>query len=44
MEKAFIKELPAVVVASHDRTVLRRLAHWPRLDLDVAGRAGVDTL
>ena len=34
----------AVVVASHDRTVLRRLAHWPRLDLDVAGRAGVDTL
>ena len=37
----------AVVVASHDRTVLRRLAHWPRLDLDAAGRAGragVDTL
>lgn len=39
----------AVVVASHDRTVLRRLAHWPRLDLGEAarcadGRAGVDTL
>ncbi|WP_270407903.1 ATP-binding cassette domain-containing protein [Brachybacterium paraconglomeratum] len=39
----------AVVVASHDRTVLRRLAHWPRLDLGeavrcAAGRAGVDTL
>jgi macrolide transport system ATP-binding/permease protein len=34
----------AVVVASHDRTVLRRLAHWPRLDLDAAGREGVDTL
>ena len=44
----------AVVVASHDRTVLRRLAHWPRLDLGeaarsaaergAAGRAGIDTL
>ncbi|MFD4006898.1 ATP-binding cassette domain-containing protein [Brachybacterium paraconglomeratum] len=44
----------AVVVASHDRTVLRRLAHWPRLDLGEAarsaaergavGRAGLDTL
>ena len=39
----------AVVVASHYRTVLRRLAHWPRLDLGeavrcAAGRAGVDTL
>ncbi|WP_281872309.1 ATP-binding cassette domain-containing protein [Brachybacterium paraconglomeratum] len=44
----------AVVVASHDRTVLHRLAHWPRLDLGEAarsaaergavGRAGVDTL
>ena len=32
-----------------DGTVLRRLAHWPRLDLGeavrcAAGRAGVDTL
>ena len=44
----------AVVVASHDRSVLRRLGHWPRLDLGEAarssaergavGRAGVDTL
>lgn len=29
----------AVVVATHDRQVLRRLAHWPRLELGEAGTA-----
>ncbi|WP_425548457.1 ATP-binding cassette domain-containing protein [Brevibacterium yomogidense] len=27
----------AVVVATHDRQVLRRLAHWPRLVVDASG-------
>ena len=32
----------AVVLATHDRSVLRALAHWPRLELGHTAHAGVD--